>query len=420
MMLGLSVRLNTHTYGGEEAEDTVRPAFVASPAVVYSPTVTTGAVTVAPVYLAAPAVLYQPTVLTDAAIVQPDFLASPAVVYAPTLTTGAVTVQPAYLAAIGTVYAPAVTTGAVTVSPDYLASPAVVYEPTVAVGTVIVAPSYLAAVGTIYSPTITTGAVTVQPTYLAAPVVVYAPTVALAGGLWTPADLGSALEFWLDASDASTITETGGAVSAWNDKSGNGHHATQATGSLQPAYSATSFNGLPGITATGDEMELASAVIPSGNISKDIGSTNNSALSIGTADGVTRKNGTYAQDTPMVVGCAWGNNIAHVVNGTVVADETNDQGNVTTFPMTNPGTFFAAVEYKSGGNTFGRYIEGLFIFTRSGSDRDLNAILGELVYTNTELASTTREKLEGYIHHHQDLESLLDAGHPHKSAPPTV
>lgn len=35
------------------------------------------------------------------------------------------------------------------------------------------------------------------------------------------------LLLWLDASDTSTITEVGGKVSAWNDKSGNGRHATQ-------------------------------------------------------------------------------------------------------------------------------------------------------------------------------------------------
>ena len=44
---------------------------------------------------------------------------------------------------------------------------------------------------------------------------------------------------WLDASDASTITESGNKVSQWSDKSGNGNDATQATGSLQPTYNAT-------------------------------------------------------------------------------------------------------------------------------------------------------------------------------------
>ena len=34
---------------------------------------------------------------------------------------------------------------------------------------------------------------------------------------------------WLDASDSSTITEVSGAVSQWDDKSGNGNHVSQGT-----------------------------------------------------------------------------------------------------------------------------------------------------------------------------------------------
>ena len=54
---------------------------------------------------------------------------------------------------------------------------------------------------------------------------------------WTPASLGSSLALWLDASDASTITSTGGLVSEWRDKSGNSRHATQATSAYQPSSS---------------------------------------------------------------------------------------------------------------------------------------------------------------------------------------
>lgn len=48
---------------------------------------------------------------------------------------------------------------------------------------------------------------------------------------------------WFDAADISTISETAGAVSQWNDKSGNGNHATQATGTRQPTTGARTLNG---------------------------------------------------------------------------------------------------------------------------------------------------------------------------------
>jgi len=68
---------------------------------------------------------------------------------------------------------------------------------------------------------------------------------------WTPAEIDT--ELWLDADDASTITETGGAVSQWDDKSGNARHATQATGSKQPLYTSSDsmLGGMPSVGTGG-------------------------------------------------------------------------------------------------------------------------------------------------------------------------
>lgn len=41
---------------------------------------------------------------------------------------------------------------------------------------------------------------------------------------------------WLDGSDTSTIIESGGLVSQWSDKSGNGNHATQGNDSNKPTF----------------------------------------------------------------------------------------------------------------------------------------------------------------------------------------
>jgi hypothetical protein len=52
---------------------------------------------------------------------------------------------------------------------------------------------------------------------------------------FVPTDISN-LYLWLDADDASTFTYSSGTViSQWNDKSGNGYHATQATVSKQPS-----------------------------------------------------------------------------------------------------------------------------------------------------------------------------------------
>lgn len=72
---------------------------------------------------------------------------------------------------------------------------------------------------------------------------------------WTPASITD-IEAWFDAADAATITESGGAISQWDDKSGNGHHAIQITGSQQPTYDTTSL--APGTVLFGGTQHMAS------------------------------------------------------------------------------------------------------------------------------------------------------------------
>ena len=59
---------------------------------------------------------------------------------------------------------------------------------------------------------------------------------------FTPLELSPVL--WLDASDTSTITEVSGAVSRWDDKSGNGNHPVQATAAAQPSSGTRTLNSL--------------------------------------------------------------------------------------------------------------------------------------------------------------------------------
>lgn len=58
---------------------------------------------------------------------------------------------------------------------------------------------------------------------------------------FSPLDLSPAL--WLDASDAATITATGSAVDAWNDKSGAARHFT-GSGAFRPSTGTRTQNSL--------------------------------------------------------------------------------------------------------------------------------------------------------------------------------
>lgn len=68
-----------------------------------------------------------------------------------------------------------------------------------------------------------------------------------------PTDLAN-LVLWLDAADATTITESSGAVSEWRDKSGNAHHATQATPDRQPTLVPAALNGKSVVRFDGSDM----------------------------------------------------------------------------------------------------------------------------------------------------------------------
>ena len=70
---------------------------------------------------------------------------------------------------------------------------------------------------------------------------------------FSPVDLPNLVGWW-DGSDTSTITESGGAVSQVDDKSGNGLHLLQAVAADQPTTGVATVNGLNTIYHAGDEF----------------------------------------------------------------------------------------------------------------------------------------------------------------------
>ena len=75
---------------------------------------------------------------------------------------------------------------------------------------------------------------------------------------FSPSSL-SGLQFWVDFSDLSTITSSGGLVSQVTDKSGNGRDISQPTSSNRPAIGASTKNGMDVLTFDGSD-NLKSAV----------------------------------------------------------------------------------------------------------------------------------------------------------------
>lgn len=78
---------------------------------------------------------------------------------------------------------------------------------------------------------------------------------------WTPADLGALLLGQWDAEVPASINKAGAVVTTWTDIIA-GCAPTQALAGAKPLYSATSFNGRPGITFDGTDDFLRAATQP--------------------------------------------------------------------------------------------------------------------------------------------------------------
>jgi len=77
-----------------------------------------------------------------------------------------------------------------------------------------------------------------------------------------PTDIAG-LHSWYDASDASSVIQSGGSVSQWSDKSGNGRHAVQASASIQPTWGTTTFNGKYVMNFNSTQYFIANASVTS-------------------------------------------------------------------------------------------------------------------------------------------------------------
>ena len=238
---------------------------------------------------------------------------------------------------------------------------------------------------------------------------------------WTPAEIS--ITAWFDATDVSTVTESAGAVSQWDDKSGNSRHATQAIGSDQFTTGVNSINGLNALACDGDHMDLP-AISASSNIhlffvvrNRATGDGRQGGLVVMTSDtsiphfghgpgGVGQwYESFYSTSRPLLYTGA-GVVSPKEVLGYVVQDGTNLRGLVHGYGTENsvPATFTGTPTRNYIGSEFGTmtYID-----------------YGELILIQSP-TTDEKEKLEGYLAWKWGLEASLPALHPYKNSHPTI
>ena len=94
-----------------------------------------------------------------------------------------------------------------------------------------------------------------------------ATVAVLAGADAAPGGVGDGLTVWLRA-ESGVVKDASGAVSQWLDRSGNGHHVSQATAFHQPRHEEGAFGTGPGIAFDGSDFLTAAAGMPTGDYTK--------------------------------------------------------------------------------------------------------------------------------------------------------
>ena len=246
--------------------------------------------------------------------------------------------------------------------------------------------------------------------------------------LFTPLQI-SGCQLWLDGADTTTITfGSGSNVSQWNDKSGNGYNATQATSGNRPVY-VTASNRLSFTPASSQFLNLPTNALPAGNSSYtyfvvcSITSQTGRTLIAGGTFGTTNATfGLRSDNTGGGLRHYWGANDqttaanAYTVNQTFIAQATYTSGgtratlvNGTQLASDTPGTRIQATSPN-------------YIGVGSNASLEfLGGTISEILVYNTALTTTDRQQVEGYLARKWGLAGGLPATNPYalRSLPST-
>ena len=236
---------------------------------------------------------------------------------------------------------------------------------------------------------------------------------------WTPAHTNTAA--WYDSADAGTITDSGGAVSQWDDKSGNGHHITQANGANRPIYSTNAWNGVqPAILFDGSDDYLEGAtqqtegtvtlavVMEQANTSRNSrsfgirGLASNTKQNFGIAnDNSLRYDGDKSDGN--MVSPTLGKHIRVATRSTTAQTGFHDGSSNIVSNLSLPDVD----GYINVGNVSATFV-GAF-----------TSKVAEAIVMYEAISEDTRLKLEGYLAHKWGIEGNLPAGHTYKTVAPS-
>jgi hypothetical protein len=252
---------------------------------------------------------------------------------------------------------------------------------------------------------------------------------------WTPALITTAL--WLDAADASTVTTVSGAVSQWNDKSGNGRNVAQAIADNRPAFTANAINGRPALDFDGSSDTLINA-----NAAMQRSVSGTSFFTVTRLDVNTAGAKTIAMTTTSAPATrstlVYNNGLTtgfHAGGRRLLADGFQQQAvssyssNVTincavfnysaaTLSLIENGSVTVnAATFQTAGST-DNDAGDLYVGASFLSAALWDGYIAEIIVTHSAASTNTRQRIEGYLAHKWGLTASLPSDHPYKVNPP--
>jgi hypothetical protein len=243
-----------------------------------------------------------------------------------------------------------------------------------------------------------------------------------AGELWTPYD--QTVTAWYDASDATTLTEAGGAVSQWSDKSGNDLHLVQNDSNKQPVSGGTPIDGKNAINFDGSNDSLTTSSNP-------FGATINDAfvIAVHRIDSVSQ--GTFftlsgASNSRWQAHAPWSDgNVYFDMGGNGGSSRVSSSYGVSAGDSVLVSFYGSTTDsvqqiLKNGtllaGDSSGHSVStaGNIHVGSDGSSNAQDSSIGEFLVINGTVNAEDRQRLEGYLAHKWGLADSLPDDHAFK------
>lgn len=235
---------------------------------------------------------------------------------------------------------------------------------------------------------------------------------------------------WYDAADATTITQSGGFISKWEDKSGNGYDATQVVSAEEPETGST-LNGLdtiyfqsnrnfdiPNVTLTSD----FSAYI----VAQKTGRQNQYSVALAISDGASTNFANWA----LIWGTGLPNNKISYYDAADRFSNTDLNQNQYYISSALRDTGATQIDFWLNGTDDGQNVAlapngAATTFSDSfiGIDQyssEFEGNIAEIIVIASYQSTSDRQKIEGYLAWKWGLEGDLPNDHPYKNSAPCV